>query len=192
MIRNNKDIKGIKINEKEHKLSQYADDSLFFLDGTSKSLNETLNVLSEFARYSGLKINFGKTHAVWIGLKKYSTASVKTRLKLCLGKTDFKLLGIIFQVSLDKLQIVNYTDKIQKIKSLIKLWKRRYLTQLGKITVIKTLLLPILNHLFISILNPSDRILKEVNDMFYEFLWEGPSKIKQSVVVKEYFEGGLK
>ena len=28
--------------------------------------------------------------------------------------------------------------------------------------------------------------------MFYEFLWEGQTKIKQSVVVKEYCEGGLK
>ena len=192
MIRNNKDIKGIIINDKEHKLSQYADDTLFFLDGTSKSLSETLNVLSEFARFSGLKINFGKTHAVWIGLKKYSTASIKTRWKLCWGKTDFKLLGIIYQVNLDEFQNVNYKDKIQKIKSLIKLWKRRYLTPLGKITVIKTLLLPILNHLFISIPNPSDTILKELNNMFYEFLWEGPAKIKQSVVVKEYCEGGLK
>ena len=26
----------------------------------------------------------------------------------------------------------------------------------------------------------------------YEFLWEGPAKIKQSVVVQEYCEGGLK
>ena len=115
MIRNNKDIKGIIINEKEHKLSQYADDTLCFLDGTSKSLNETVNVLSEFARFSGLKINFGKNHAVWIWLKKYSTASIKTRWKLCWGKTDFKLLGIIFQVNLDELQNVNYKDKIQKL-----------------------------------------------------------------------------
>ena len=67
LIRNNTDIKGIIINEKEHKLSQYADGTL--LDGTSKSLNEILNVLSDFASFSGLKINFGKTHAVWIGLK---------------------------------------------------------------------------------------------------------------------------
>ena len=87
MIRNNKNINGIIINRKEHKLSQYADDTLFFLDGTSKSLNETLNVLSIFSNFSGLRINYDKTHAVWIGLKKFSSASIKTRWKLCWGKT---------------------------------------------------------------------------------------------------------
>ena len=192
MIRNNKNINGIYINEKEHKLSQYADDTLFLLDGTSKSLNETLNVLSEFSNFSGLKINFDKTHAVWIGQKKYSTASIKTKWKLCWGKTEFKLLGIMFNVNLDQILNVNYTDKLQKIRCLIKLWKRRYLTPLGKITVIKSLLLPILNHLFISIPNPNDQILKELNNIFFEFLWEGPAKIKQTVVVKQYCEGGLR
>ena len=35
-IRNKKGIKGIVINNKEHKLSQYADDTVFILDGISK------------------------------------------------------------------------------------------------------------------------------------------------------------
>ena len=80
MIRNNMNISGIIINDKEHKLSQYADDTLFLLDRTSKSLNATpLNVLYVYSQFSGLKVNFEKTHAVWIGVNKYSTASIKTR-----------------------------------------------------------------------------------------------------------------
>ena len=142
MIRNNINISGIIINDKEHKLSQYADDTLFLLDGTSKSLNATLDVLYDNSHFSGLKVNFEKTHAVWIGIKKYSTASIKTRWKLSWGKTDFKLLGINFHIDLDKMQQINYKEKVQIIRSLIKLWNRRYLTPLGKITVIKTLLLP--------------------------------------------------
>ena len=58
MIRNN--IGGIIINDKEHKLSQYADDTLFLLDGTSISLNATLDVLNEYSQFSGLKVNFEK------------------------------------------------------------------------------------------------------------------------------------
>ena len=192
MIRRNENIKGIIINNKEHKLSQYADDTVFMLDGKDKSLNETLNVLLEYSKFSGLKVNFDKTHAVWIGLNKYSTATIKTRWKLSWGKTEFKLLGITFHIDLDKIQRINYTEKIHKIKSIITLWKRRNLTPLGKVTVIKSLLLPIFNHIFISIPNPKDETLKAINDIFFEFLWTGPAKIKQKVVVKQYCEGGLK
>ena len=192
MIRNNKDINGIVINDKEHKSSQYADDTLFMLDGSDKSLNEILNVLSEFSTFSGLKVNFDKTHAVWIGLKKYSTATIKTRWKLSWGKTDFKLLGINFHVNLELIQQINYSEKIKQIKSSIKMWKRRYLTPLGKITVIKTLLVPTLNHLFISIPNPNDQTIQELNNIFLEFLWEGPAKINYNVIIKQYCDGGLK
>ena len=191
MIRNNKNINGIIINNKEHKLSQYADGTSFILDGSSKSLNSTLDVLFEYSKFSGLKVNFEKTHAVWIGINKYSTSSIKPRWKLSWGKTEFKLLGINFHVNLESMQGINFNEKIQKIRSLIKLWKRRYLTPLGKITVIKSLLLPILNHLFISLPNPTDQILKELSNIFFEYLWEGPAKIKQSIVVKQYCQGGL-
>ena len=44
LIRNNINISGIFINNKEHKVSQYADDTSYLLDRTSKSLNATLNV----------------------------------------------------------------------------------------------------------------------------------------------------
>ena len=39
MIRNSKDVKKIAINDKEFKLSQYADDTQMFLDGSESSLN---------------------------------------------------------------------------------------------------------------------------------------------------------
>ena len=124
----------------------------------------------EYTKFSGLRVNFDKTHAVWIGLIKYSTGKIKTRWKLPWGKTNFKLYGIFFHINLDEIQRIDFTDKKQNIKSIIQLWKRRYLTPLGKITVIKTLLLPILNHLFISIPNPNDQIIKEINDVLFEFL----------------------
>ena len=81
-IRSNKNIKGIKINNTEIKLSQYADDTSAYLDGSQTSLDETLNELDIFANISGLKTNFDKTQVVWIGSKKYSTPSIKTRWKL--------------------------------------------------------------------------------------------------------------
>ena len=55
MVRDSKSISGIKINEKDFRLSQYADDTQIFLDGTEKSLKETLNILKTFYIMSGLK-----------------------------------------------------------------------------------------------------------------------------------------
>ena len=137
-------------------------------------------------------MNFDKTQVVWIGIKKYSSQTIKTKWKLNWGKTDFKILGIHFHVDLDNMSKINFKEKICKMKNILKLWNRRYLTPLGKITVIKTLLLPILNHLFISLPNPKEDVIKEFNTMFFNFLWSATAKIKQSVLVKQYIEGGLK
>ena len=124
-IKNNK---GIKINNKEFSLTQCADDTSVILDGSVESLNETLNELENYAKYSGLKVNFAKTHVVWIGSKKYSTDSIKTKWKLNWGVNRFKLLGITFDTDLDKMLTLNFTDKIAKIKTKINYWNRRSLT----------------------------------------------------------------
>ena len=60
MLRNNENITGIKINNKESKVSQYADDTQIFLDGTEISLKEKLRTLDIFYLMSGLKINVEK------------------------------------------------------------------------------------------------------------------------------------
>ena len=50
----NKDINGIEIATDEHTLSQYEDDTTVLLDGSEKSLYETLITLDSFAKASGL------------------------------------------------------------------------------------------------------------------------------------------
>ena len=68
MIIKREDIKGIKKNNKEYKLSQYKDDTQIFLDGSESALNTTLSVLNKFYRISGPKINVEKKpKAIWIG-----------------------------------------------------------------------------------------------------------------------------
>ena len=70
LIKQNKDIKGITIGNKEHKISQYADDTSLALDGTPKSLFSALETLDFFYKLTGLKVNSSKTKIVWIGSKK--------------------------------------------------------------------------------------------------------------------------
>ena len=57
-IRNNKNIKGIKVNDIEFRISQYADDTSIILDGSESSLNQTISELERFSRIPGLHVNF--------------------------------------------------------------------------------------------------------------------------------------
>ena len=60
MVRNNQHIKGIKVINIEYCLSQYAHDTVIFLDGSVDSMNANFNVLESFAKISGLKVNIEK------------------------------------------------------------------------------------------------------------------------------------
>lgn len=80
--KNNKNIKGIKINNTEYLISQYADDTVLILDGSENSLNEAIKELNMFYALSGLKINLSKTQATWIGSKTYSIEKMCKNINL--------------------------------------------------------------------------------------------------------------
>ena len=73
-------------------MTQYADDTTLILDGSKKSLEESIKELKIFANISGLKMNIDKTQVVWIGNKKYSTDTFLHDLNLQWGRDSFTLL----------------------------------------------------------------------------------------------------
>ena len=193
LIKHNQNIKGIKIMQNEFKMTQFADDTTLLLDGSQSSLTASLNTLEVFGSYSGLKMNTDKTKVIWIGRKKHSKDKLKTRYSLVWGEEEFDLLGLKFNVDLLKTTTINYNKAIIKINNTIKAWKTRYLTPIGKITVIKTFLLGQLIHLFMSIPNPNSEILNDINTKLFNFLWDGkPDKIKRNQTFLNHYDGGLK
>ena len=65
-IRNRSDIQGIKIGQDEFKLVQYADDLTVFVPDI-ESAKCIFELLEFFETCSGLRVNFSKTEAMWIG-----------------------------------------------------------------------------------------------------------------------------
>ena len=159
-------ITGITFNNVEIKLSQYADDTTLVLDGSRRSLMAALNTLETYVAISGLLVNTDKTQIVWIGKKRHSKEKIETGKNLIWGSSEFYLLGIQFSVSLDKINKLNFDPIIIKIRELLEKWKKRLLTPLGRITVLKSLILPKFNHLFISLPSPPEKTLKEINSIF--------------------------
>ena len=64
--------------------------------------------------------------------------------------------------------------------------------KIGKITVLKSLILSKLIHVF-SILPVSEGFIKTLTSMFYKFLWnDKPDKIEREAMCSSYTGGGLK
>ena len=192
MLTTNKKIKGISVFENEYLVSQFADDTTILLDGTQRSLSGSLNTLEVFGTISGLKMNTDKTKVIWIGRKKHSKDKLITNYNLIWGEEEFDLLGITFNVNLELTTTKNYQKAQIKINETIKSWNKRYLTPLGKITVIKTFLLSQLNHIFLAMPNPKPEIIKEINNSIFKFLWDNkPDKIKRLQATLPIYLGGL-
>ena len=66
LIKNNEGINGIVVNDKEHVISQFADDTSLILDGSQKSLMSALETLEYYDKISGLRINNSKAKLIWL------------------------------------------------------------------------------------------------------------------------------
>ena len=63
----------------------------------------------------------------------------------------------------------------------------------GRITVIKSLALSNFIHLFLGLPNPPGGLIKKLEKLFCEFLWNsGPYRIKRNIVIKDITGGGLR
>jgi len=76
------------------------------------------------------------------------------------------------------------------IKKLRAQWRRRNLTILGKIQVIKSLIIPkFLYHLINTI--TSETIVKEINKLMFNFIWNGQDKMKRLAIINDIYKGDL-
>ena len=107
-------------------------------------------------------------------------------------RLKIKALGVWLSIEPDLTVKLNYDEKKEKVRNLLRNWQYRRLSLLGKITILKSLIASQLVHV-LSPLQTSHQAMKELNEAFYHFLWDRkPDKIKRNVIINDYGEGGLK
>ena len=110
-----------------------------------------------------------------------------------IGKNIFSILGIDFSLDAAHMINVNYEKVFLTIERLVSQWSKRNLTVLGKISIIKSLLLPKLIHMILSLPNPSTEYVTRINSLFYRFIWQNkPDKISRQQMTSDYMHGGLR
>ena len=193
-IRNNKNICGIKVGDVEKKVSLLADDTTCFLNGDLDSFTNLFNVLRDFGSLSGCKINMSKSEAIHIGSSKGSDFKPYSNEGLVWKDNTFSTLGINFSLNVKALYELNFIPKLTHIQQTLNCWRSRNLSLIGKITVIKSLLLPQLLYLFSVLCIPMPKIFfKKLNTLFFKFIWNGGNdRVKRKYLLNNYSDGGLR
>ena len=192
MIRENKNIKGIQLKDLQHKISQFADDTQLLNEGDRTSFEETMEALTRFGNASGLELNIEKTKIIWLGNRTSSTATYMPHLKLNWNPSEFKILGIWFATDLQKCNKMNFDEKFKEIRTLFNLWIRRNITPLGRVAVLKSLILSKLVHLWLLLPNPPTESIEKLQKDCFKFVWNNKQdRISRKTTVKHIKEGGL-
>ena len=190
-IRGDEDIKGIEIENTINKISMMADDTTLILNDI-ESISNAIKTFNKFEKCSGLKLNMNKTEIIPIGILKNKNILLPIDLKeIRIQHGPFKALGVWYSINNKETQDLNFDERLHTIKTLLNIWKSRKLSYKGRITIIRTLILPQVQYHF-SIIEVTDKILAFLEKIFFEFLWGNkPSKIKRNNIIAPVEHGGL-
>ena len=93
-IREEKEIKGIQIRKEKVKLSLFADDMILYRENPKGSIKELLELISEFSKVAGHKINTQKSLAFLYTNNKKSEREIKESIPFTSATKRIKYLGI--------------------------------------------------------------------------------------------------
>ena len=174
-IKKNPNIEGIRVGAREIKITQYADDTTVFLKNP-ESMSHLLDLLEKFERCSGLKINHTKSEAMWLGKWKNRE---DTPFNVKWPKDSVYALGIYFSNSEKVSNKLNFYEKLDVLETTLNNWKRRKLTLLGKINIVKSAGLSKLIYNS-SVLPVPKNFCEQVNKITFNFIWDNKiAKIKK-------------
>ena len=114
---------------------------------------------------------FQSTKIGSIEIRFYTNISIFPFVNILCGRG----LSVIFSPEVFDIWDHNLDTVMKKVKSMINAWSKRKLTLIGRVTVIKSLMLSKFAYLFLALPNQPGDLLRKLERMFFKFLWnKGP------------------
>jgi hypothetical protein len=112
-------------------------------------------------------------------------------MKMTLNKTKVLEVTLPTNGKIEDLIKLNFEEKKQKIKDIVYSWSKRSLTLFGKVTIIKSLIIPQITYLLPNLPNPEISYFKDIDKVIFSFLWDNkPPKLSRTMVLRKIvFEG---
>ena len=121
-IREEKEIKGIQIG-KEAKLSHFTDDMIQDIENPKDSIWKLLELISEFSKVAGYKINTQKSLAFLGTNNEKSEREIKASIPFTIATKRIKYLTINLPKETKEMYTENYKTPMKEIKDDINAFK---------------------------------------------------------------------
>lgn len=119
-VRTHQGLSGVKLGDKEYRLSLYADDILLFITNPAKSIPTSISIINEFGLISGYKINNNKLEALPLG--DYGDWAIPAGFPFKWSTSGFTHLGIQVSADIKELYKLNLKSTLTSIKSDLNRW----------------------------------------------------------------------
>jgi hypothetical protein len=161
---------GTKANVQQKKNESFADDSTTFTLFTYEALSRMRDLLMEFSLLSGLRCNLEKTTVMRIGR---IDEEIDPRIN-DLGFTIVKKSTLLGFVISDEGNLIHDKFKMvdKKVNGILNFWRPFFLSLGGKVTIIKSLVIPPINY-HASILMPDQEWLDKTAKKIENFVTKG-------------------
>ncbi|KAI0510916.1 hypothetical protein KFK09_011527 [Dendrobium nobile] len=153
----------------------YADDVLIFSNANVELAKKLKNIVEDFCRWTGQKVNINKSQLMFGKAVKYS---MKNKIARVLGfkvVKDMKYLGI--KITLNRVKIADFQDILCNVTDKLNAWSKKSLSLGGKLVLIDSSLLSMPNVLVTHSMVPK-RVLFELEKLCRSFLWHEKDESK--------------
>ena len=115
-IREGKERKGIQIGEEEVKFSLFPDDMTLYIENPKESIRKLLELISEFSKVAGYKINTQKSLTFLYTNNEKSERAIKESIPYIIASKRIKHLGINLPKEKKELYTENYKTLMKESK----------------------------------------------------------------------------
>lgn len=165
------------------KLTAFADDCKFVVK-TDDSAYSIIKHYEDYSKFSGSKLNKGKTEAMFLGRWRKRQNTLQN-IKVV---TKMSVFGITFGIDTEK---ENWDQVLNKIKQKLFLFSKRKLSYFGKAKLINTFILSKVWYLA-TIYPPNKDTLKAIEVLIFQFVWDNKhNKVNRATMYLPVKDGGI-
>ena len=137
--------------ERKEKLSLFADDMILYLENPQDSTRKLLELIHEFGKVAGYKINTQKLMAFLYTNNERSEREIREAIPFTIASKRIKYLEVNLPKETKDLYSENYKTLIKESKDDINRWKDIPCSWIGRVNIIKMTILPKANYRFNAI-----------------------------------------